>query len=139
MNIPHRILAVAAFALALTSPVAAQQTLRMAFVAPQPVWGPIADRFAQEVAQRTNNELKVQSFGGGQLGSLPQNYAGLRTGQIDMMLADSGTLAIAKGGKDFNALFAPYVFRDHAHFRSFMQSQAFRDMLAPVERDAGFK
>jgi tripartite ATP-independent transporter DctP family solute receptor len=129
----------AVLTLGLSMGVHAQQTLRMAFVAPPPVWGPIADRYAQEVAQRTNNEIKVQSFGGGQLGSLPQNYAGLRTGQIDMMLADSGTLAIAKGGKDFNALFAPYVFRDHAHFRSFMQSQTFRDMLAPVERDAGFK
>ncbi|MBT9486076.1 MAG: TRAP transporter substrate-binding protein [Rubrivivax sp.] len=117
----------------------AQQTLRLAFVAPPPVWGPIADRFAQEVAQRTNNAIKVQSFGGGQLGSLPQNYAGLRTGQIDMMLADSGTLALPKGGKDFNALFAPYVFRDHTHFRNFMQSPTFRAMLTPVEQEAGFK
>ena len=56
-----------------------------------------------------------------------------------MMLADTGTLAIPRGGKDFNALFAPYVFRDHGHFRAFIQSQTFRDMLAPVERDAGFK
>jgi tripartite ATP-independent transporter DctP family solute receptor len=134
-----RSLGLAALTLGLSMAAHAQQTLRMAFVAPPPVWGPIADRFAQEVAQRTNGEIKVQSFGGGQLGSLPQNYAGLRTGQIDMMLADSGTLAIAKSGKDFNALFAPYVFRDHAHFRSFMQSPAFRDMLAPVEKEAGFK
>ncbi|TFZ06025.1 TRAP transporter substrate-binding protein [Ramlibacter henchirensis] len=121
------------------APVNAQQTLRMAFVAPPPVWGPIADQFAKEVADRTKGELKVQSFGGGQLGSLPQNYAGLRTGQVDMMLADTGTLALAKGGKDFNALFAPYVFRDNAHFKAFMNSPAFREMLAPVEKDAGFK
>lgn len=136
--VPHRILAAAALALGVAG-AQAQQTLRMAFVAPPPVWGPIADRFAQEVAQRTGNEIKVQSFGGGQLGSLPQNYAGLRTGQIDMMLADSGTLAIPKGGKDFNALFAPYVFRDHAHFRAFMMSPTFREMLSPVEQEAGFK
>src|SRR5690606_6293151 len=83
--------------------------------------------------------VKVQSFGAGQLGSLPQNYAGLRTGQIDMMLADTGTLALAKSGKDFNALFAPYVFRDHAHFKAFMFSDTFRQMLAPVEQEAGFK
>lgn len=132
------VLAAAALAGSLFS-AQAQQTLRMAFVAPPPVWGPIADRFAQEVAQRSNNALKIQSFGGGQLGSLPQNYAGLRTGQIDMMLADSGTLALPKGGKDFNALFAPYVFRDHAHFRAFMQSPTFRAMLAPVEQEAGLK
>ncbi len=122
----------------LAVPAAAQTTFRMAFVAPPPVWGPIADRFAQHVADKTGGEVKIQSFGGGQLGNLPQNYAGLRTGQIDMMLADTGTLALARGGKDFNALFAPYVFRDHAHFKAFMSSPTFRDMLAPVEKEAGF-
>ncbi|MDZ4280622.1 MAG: TRAP transporter substrate-binding protein [Hydrogenophaga sp.] len=119
--------------------VQAQPTLRMAYVAPPPVWGPIAERFAKEVADRTQGQLKIQSFGAGQLGNLPQNYAGLRTGQIDMMLADTGTLALARDGKDFNALFAPYVFRDNAHFRAFIQSDTFRQMLAPVEQAAGFK
>jgi len=130
-------LAVIALATAASS-AQAQVPLRMAFVAPQPVWGPIADRFAQELEQRTKGEVKVQSFGGGQLGSLPQNYAGLRTGQIDMMLADTGTLALARNGKDFNALFAPYVFRDQPHFKSFMFSPTFREMLTSVEKDAGF-
>jgi TRAP-type transport system periplasmic protein len=133
-----RILA-ALFALAGPGIALAQVTLRMAFVAPPPVWVPIADRYAKEVADRTGGEVKVQSFGAGQLGSVPQNYAGLRTGQIDMMLADSGTLALAKGGKDFNALFAPYVFRDNAHFEAFMMSPVFRDMLATAEKEAGFK
>lgn len=125
--------------LALASTAFAQTTLRMAYVAPPPVWGPIAEQFAKNVSERTNGEIKIQSFGAGQLGSLPQNYAGLRTGQIDMMLADTGTLALAKGGKDFNALFAPYVFRDNAHFKAFMLSPTFHEMLAPVEKEAGFK
>jgi len=129
----------AALLLCVLGSAQAQPALRMAYVAPPPVWGPIADRFAKEVADRTQAQLKIQSFGAGQLGNLPQNYAGLRTGQIDMMLADTGTLALARNGKDFNALFAPYVFRDHAHFRAFMQSDTFRQMLAPVEQEAGFK
>ena len=128
-----------AVALAVAVPAAAQTTLRMAFVAPPPVWGPIADRFAQHAAEKTGGQVKIQSFGGGQLGSLPQNYGGLRTGQIDMMLADTGSLSLARGGKDFNALFAPYVYEDFAHFKRFMGSQAFRDMLAQTEKDAGFK
>jgi tripartite ATP-independent transporter DctP family solute receptor len=117
----------------------AQTTYRMAYVAPPPVWGPIADRFAQHVAEKSGGQLKIQPLGGGQLGSLPQNYAGLKTGQIDMMLADTGTLALARGGKDFNALFAPYVFRDHAHFKAFITSKTFLEMLAAVEKEAGFK
>jgi TRAP-type transport system periplasmic protein len=119
--------------------VAAETTLKMAFVAPPPVWGPIADRFAQIVAQKTGDQVKVQSFGGGQLGSLPQNYAGFKTGQIDMMLADCGSLALAKGGRDFNILFAPYAFRDQQHFRAFMQSPLFREMIAHTETDGSFK
>src|SRR5687768_15297243 len=126
------IAAAAAAALFAVECVAQTTTFRMAFVAPPPVWGPIADQYAKHVAAKTNDAIKIQSVGGGQLGSLPQNYAGLRTGQIDMMLADTGTLALAKGGKDFNALFAPYVFRDHAHFKAFMASAAFREMLAAV-------
>jgi len=129
----------AATALCLAPAAGAETTFRMAFVAPPPVWGPIADRFAQIVAAKTQNEIKIQSMGGGQLGNLPQNYAGLKTGQIDMMLADTGTLALARGGKDFNALFAPYVFRDHAHFKAFFASKTFLDMLGPVEKEAGFK
>lgn len=129
----------AAAALALAPAAGAETNFRMAFVAPPPVWGPIADRFAQHVAEKTKGEIKITSLGGGQLGNLPQNYAGLKTGQIDMMLADTGTLALARGGKDFNALFAPYVFRDHAHFKAFMASQTFRDMLAGAEKEGGFK
>lgn len=132
------LLGMALVAPGLAAPAAAETTLRMAYVAPPPVWGPIADRFAQLVARKTGDQVKIQSFGGGQLGSLPQNYAGLKTGQIDMMLADTGTLALAKGGRDFNVLFAPYAFRDQAHFRAFMQSALFREMLAKVEAEAGF-
>jgi len=117
----------------------AQTTLKMAFVAPPPVWGPIADRYAQLVAQKTGDQVKIQSFGGGQLGSLPQNYAGFKTGQIDMMLADCGSLSLAKGGKDFNILFAPYAFRDQQHFRAFMRSPLFREMIAKVEAEGAFK
>lgn len=134
-----RTLALLATALALAPAARAETTFRMAYVAPPPVWGPIAARYAQIVADKTKGEIKIQALGGGQLGNLPQNYAGLKTGQIDMMLADTGTLALARGGKDFNALFAPYVFRDHAHFKKFMGSQTFRDMLAVAEKEGGFK
>ncbi len=133
------VLALTLLPLLPVSPAAAQTTLKMVFVAPPPVWGPIADRYAQLVAQKTGDQVKIQSFGGGQLGSLPQNYAGFKTGQIDMMLADCGSLSLAKGGKDFNILFAPYAFRDQQHFRAFMQSPLFREMVAKVEAEASFK
>src|SRR5262245_32955464 len=57
----------------------AETTFRLAYVAPPPVWGPIAERFAQHVADKMKGEIKILSLGGGQLGNLPQNYAGLKT------------------------------------------------------------
>lgn len=131
--------AVAWVAVMISPPAWAQTNLKMAFVAPPPVWGPIADHYGEQVAKLTDGAVRVQGVGGGQLGNLPQNYAGMKTGQIDMVLVDTGTLALARGGKDFNALFAPYVFHDHAHFRKFIFSKTFFDMLAPVEKEAGFK
>ncbi len=128
-------LAAASFA----SPAQAQTSFRMAYVAPPGAWGPIADRYAQTVAELAKGEIKVQGVGGGQLGSLPQNYAGLKTGQIDMILADTGTLGLARGGRDLNAMFAPYAFRDQAHFRAFIGSKTFQEMLAPAEKEGGFK
>ncbi len=65
----------AAAALALAPAAGAETNFRMAFVAPPPVWGPIADRFARHVAEKTKGAIKITSLGGGQLGNLPQNYA----------------------------------------------------------------
>jgi tripartite ATP-independent transporter DctP family solute receptor len=119
--------------------VQGQTVLKMAFVAPPPVWGPIAEKYAQIVAQKTNNQFEIKIFGGGQLGTLPQNFAGIKTGQIDMMLNDIGTLSLSKGGKDFNILMAPYVFRDQDHLRKFLQSSLFKEMIAKTEEEGGFK
>ena len=57
----HRLLTLAALTLGLSGAALAELPLRMAYVAPQPVWGPSADRYAQELAQRTGNEIKIQS------------------------------------------------------------------------------
>jgi tripartite ATP-independent transporter DctP family solute receptor len=124
--------------LVLISQVQGQTVFKMAFVAPPPVWGPIADKYAQTVAQKTNNRFEIKVFGGGQLGTIPQNYAGIKTGQIDMMLKDIGTWSLAKGGKDFNILMAPYVFRDQEHLRKFLQSPLYKEMMAKTEKEGGF-
>jgi tripartite ATP-independent transporter DctP family solute receptor len=112
---------------------------KMAFVAPPPVWGPVAEKYGEIVARKTNNEFEVKWFGGGQLGSLPQLLAGVKTGQIDMVLCDLASLAIAKGGKDFNIMFAPYAFRDQEHFRKVLTSRVYKEMTDKVEKEGGFK
>jgi TRAP-type transport system periplasmic protein len=119
--------------------VQAQTVWKMAFVAPPPVWGPVAEKYGQIISQKTNNQFQIKWFGGGQLGSLPQIFGGIKTGQIDMILCDLASLAIAKGGKDFNIMFAPYAFRDQDHFRRVLASPVYKEMVDRVEKDGGFK
>jgi len=119
--------------------VQAQTVWKMAFVAPPPVWGPVAEKYGQIVAQKTNNQFQIKWFGGGQLGSLPQIIAGIKTGQVDMILCDLASLSIAKGGKDFNIMFAPYAFRDQEHFRKTLTSPVYKEMVEKVEKEGGFK
>jgi TRAP-type transport system periplasmic protein len=123
----------------LGTQVQAQTVWKMAFVAPPPVWGPVAEKYGQIVSQKTSNQFQIKWFGGGQLGSLPQIIAGIKTGQVDMILCDLASLAIAKGGKDFNIMFAPYAFRDQDHFRRVLTSAVYREMVDKVEKEAGFK
>ena len=127
------------FSVLFVSPIQAQTIFKMAFVAPPPVWGPVAEKYGQIVAQKTNNQFQIKWFGGGQLGSLPQIIAGIKTGQIDMILCDLASLAIAKGGKDFYIMFAPYAFRDQEHFRKTLTSPVYKEMVEKVEREGGFK
>lgn len=134
-----RLLSALSLVFAVVLPAHSQTTFRMAYITPPSVWGPIVDRYAQHVGELTNAQIKIQGIGGAQLGKLAQNYAGLKSGQIDMMLADTGTLGLARGGRDLNAMFAPYAFRDQAHFRAFIASRTFLDMIAVAEKEGGFK
>ncbi len=115
-----------------------EKALKMAFVAPPPVWGPIADYYAKEVA-KLQPGLQIKSFGGGQLGPLPQNFAELKMGKLDMVLVDSGVLSLPKGGEHFNVVFAPYAFNSQKHIRKFFSSDLFKSMIADTEKSAGIK
>jgi TRAP-type C4-dicarboxylate transport system substrate-binding protein len=115
-----------------------ERVLKMAYVAPPPVWGPIADYYAKEVA-KIEPALQIKSFGGGQLGPLPKNFADMKMGNLDMVLIDSGVLMLPKGGSHFSVIFAPYAFNSQAHLRKFIASDLFRSMLAKTEKEAGIK
>jgi TRAP-type C4-dicarboxylate transport system substrate-binding protein len=114
------------------------KTLKLAFIAPPPVWGPFADKYAEEVAKLAPG-LTIQSFGGGQLGPLQKNFAEMKMGKLDMMLCDSGVISMPKGGEPFNVVFAPYAFDSQAHIRKFFNSDLFKELMAQTEKEAGIK
>jgi TRAP-type C4-dicarboxylate transport system substrate-binding protein len=114
------------------------EVLKLAFVAPPPVWGPLADQYARDVNHYLK-ELQIKNFGGGQLGDLRKNLAEIKMGKLDMMLCGGAVPSMAKGGEALNVLYAPYVFNSDSHMRKYFQSDLFKSMLAPVEEEGGFK
>lgn len=124
--------------LGLSPAAGAETTLKLAFIAPPPVWGPFADKYAEEV-QKLAPDLTIKSFGGGQLGPLQKNFAEMKMGKLDLMLCDSGVISMPDGGKPFNVIFAPYAFSSQAHIRKFFNSELFAGLMAETEEKAGLK
>ncbi len=132
------IVLMAALVIAVAPAQGGAKTLKLAFVAPPPVWGPVADYYAKQV-RKMNPDLDIKSFGGGQLGPLQQNFAEMKMGKLDLMLCDSGVIAMPKGGQPFNVIFAPYAFDSQDHLRKFFGSELFKSLLAQTEKEAGIK
>ena len=72
----------------VATPLTAQTTLRFAHPTPEAdIQHQMAEFFAAELAERTNGEIEVQIFPGGQLGSDAQAIDGTRSGAIDITIA----------------------------------------------------
>lgn len=131
-----------ACAAALAPPAGAQEvvTLRVGHVAPPTSsFQQVGERFDRHLQELSNGTLKVQLFGGAQLGGIAELWAQTRAGSIDGHLADLVAIQLLRSGRDFNVLTVPYLFRDRNHWRAFTASEVMRDMAAAVERGEGFK
>lgn len=70
-------------------------------------------KFAELVAQKTNNQVKIEVFHSSQLGDEPELSEAVRMGTIDMALLATGN--VTKFESKFNVFDLPYLFRDAAH------------------------
>ena len=115
-------------------------TLRLAYVAPiGTINHEVGEKFKAEVEKLSGGELTVDLFPGGQLGNLPQMFGQLKKGSIDLFKTDVGVVALVGGGKALGVVFAPYLFRDQEHFEKFSQSDIFRELMSPIEQNAGIR
>ncbi|MDE2571662.1 MAG: TRAP transporter substrate-binding protein [bacterium] len=99
------------------------QTFKLAF--PDNAHTPstkVAQRFASEVATKTNGRFKVDIFPGGTLGSETNIVAGLQTGTIDFAMHTAGF--VESYVPTVGVLDMPFIFKDAA--------QATRVLAGPV-------
>lgn len=98
-----------------------------------------AVKFSELVDAKTKGDIHISVIPGGQMGDQQDLLAGLKLGTIDFYTNDVGTMAFQDAGKDFNVVWAPYLFRDMDHFHKFLKSETYRGMVDAYEAKSGIK
>jgi len=115
-------------------------TLRFAYVPPiGTINHEVGVKFKESVEKLSEGEIQVNLFPGGQLGNLPQMFGQLKKGSIDLFKTDVVVVSMVGGAKGLSIMFAPYLFRDQAHFEKFCESQIFKEMMEELEEKNGIK
>src|ERR1041384_2721659 len=89
--------------------------------------------FAKRIKEQTNGEIEIQVFHAGELGkSIPSQLENLVSGAQDLFI---DTFDYFKAWDPrFGVVNTPFVFRDREHFKKFLSSDLFNDMVASLEK-----
>lgn len=119
---------------------AAEVELRLAHVAPPTSSFQVAaESYAKHLKALSGGEMEMSIVPGGALGNVPELWAQLRNGALDMYLMDVGGILANEEGRHFFIIFAPYLFTDQDHWRAFMASPTFDEMMKKSEDAMGIK
>lgn len=89
-------------------------------------------KFAELVAQKTNNQVKIEVFHSSQLGDEPELSEAVRMGTINMALLATGN--VTKFEPKFNVFDLPYLFRDAAHADKVLSGEVGDYLSAELEK-----
>lgn len=132
--------AVSAAGLLTTAALAADLKLRFGHVAPTGSnYDVAAHGFASKVKAKSGGTIEIEVIGNGVLGAQPQLLAQLRTGALDFWTIDTSGISMAKEARNFQVMLMPYLFRDQEHFRKFIDSGVFAEMMAVVGKEVGVR
>ena len=95
--------------------------------------GQAAEFFAKRVKELTKGEIEIQVFHAGELGkSIPSQLENLVSGAQDLFI---DTFDYFKAWDPrFGVVNTPFVFRDREHFKKFLASDVFNDMVGSLEK-----
>ncbi|WP_295812191.1 TRAP transporter substrate-binding protein [uncultured Nitratireductor sp.] len=139
-HISLRKLIFAGAALLVASTVAGAETvtLRLGNITdPQHSETKAQEYFAKRVEEKTNGEVKIRIFSGGQLGDAPSQLEAIRLGAQDMYAGGTGNFG--KYVDDWNITTVGFVFRDTDHFMKVLDSEPYKKMEQDLLDKAGFR
>jgi TRAP-type transport system periplasmic protein len=115
-------------------------TLKLAHPAPpSSSFQTAAELYDANLQKLSGGSMRLEIIAGGVLGNIPQTWAQLRAGSLDMTLQDLAAVSAMSEAKSFRILNAPYLFRDADHYDKFLASPVYADMVSELEKAAGIK
>ncbi|WP_082143994.1 TRAP transporter substrate-binding protein [Nitratireductor soli] len=93
--------------------------------------------FSKLVEEKTNGEVKIRIFSGGQLGDAPSQLEAIRLGAQDMYAGGTGNFG--KYVDDWNITTVGFVFRNTDHFMKVLDSEPYKKMEQDLLDKAGFR
>ena len=130
------------FALLAPNPsMSASVTLKLAHVAPpNTTYDNAALKLAEGVLKYTKGKVEIKIYGSAQLGGTGQQFAQVKAGAIDMVLSDYFAAALLEPKpKNFFVNLTPYLFKSKGHFRSYLKSDLFNQMMKRAEQAGNIK
>lgn len=89
------------------------------------------ERFANRVAERTGENLNIQTFPSEQAGNERQMFDAVTLGTLDIAKVSTGIISAAV--PEFGVFDLPYVFRDLNHMMATTRSKVGQDLAAKLE------
>ncbi len=102
--------------------------------------------FAEQIAKETNNRVKINIYGGGQLGQEKDYIEGIQLGTIDITKVSSAPLG--QFSESLQVVSLPFIFRDLEHQHAVMRGPIGQQLMKDLEKsnfkglafyDAGFR
>lgn len=115
--------------------------LKLGHVAPNnSIYDIAANKFAERVAARTNDEVKINVFGGSKFGNLMQHWSQLSSGVLDIHQINPTFAALVEAPpKNLFITSAPYLYDTQEQYRKFFETDLFKSMMGKVEKTGNFK
>ena len=139
MKLSLSVLVLAASAVAIAGPAAAQQKTVLKFAHHAPVTFPYQDgalKFKEVAEQLSGGKLDVQVFGGAQLGGERDLLEAVRLGTVHVAI---GAGALANFAPAYNVVQLPFLIKNQEHMVKVADGPAGALLSQRIEQQGGFK
>ncbi len=91
-----------------------------------------------KLEELSGGTVTMEIVGGGALGNVPEHFAQLNNGTLDIFVQGVDAPSAVKGGTDFGIFNVPFLFDDTEHFHKFLESDVFASMMEKVQEENKF-